>query len=398
MRKWLLLLLILPVCFKVSGQKYGYIQTQNKYTSGFVYPGSGYKNSLVCRFSKYSKGEVVPYTPAEISAYGYGKTDFISMQDKSDTLKRFYRVIAKGDHPVYYLKNKSEKAFFITGPDNELIKLNRKNGQYKFQLVNYFEAPQEAEKYIHGFYTKRGIVKSVITLKGLVLSDIDQHAETNTKEKKALTIKQKRWLLRKKPAVSFSFQSGITFQRLPLEFNNMLPSSWKNLEANSVSVSIAADYPITKYWPLTFHQEIGFNKFVTDYKHGSEPPDYQLIQDFSVISLPLMLRYFVPYNKFTWYVNAGVQLDVALNKNNIGMLLVGTGSDVLNRATTLYYDYKTIQPGLTIGFGFSFKLSESLSLNSELRHSSIFNVLPEKTGTEKQTTIKAGISYHIFKK
>jgi opacity protein-like surface antigen len=97
-------------------------------------------------------------------------------------------------------------------------------------------------------------------------------------------------------------------------------------------------------------------------------------------------------------VNAGLQLDVALNKNNIGMLIVGNGTDITNPATTYYYDYNTIQTGVTIGFGGSFKLNKSLSLISEFRYSRVYDVLPEKSGTERQAAFKVGILYPFFKK
>lgn len=398
MKKWLFLLLIVSVCFNVKGQKYGYIRTNDKYISGFVYPGTGSKKAHVCKFSKYSKGEVVEYTPAELSAYGYGNTDFVSMPVKPDTVRIFLQILVKGDHPVYYLKDKKEKVFFISSPQNELVRLKKEDGEYKHQLAAYFEAPDEAVKYLHGFYTKRGILKSVNFLKGIVLSEVVPTSETTKKESGVLTIKQKRWLLKKKPIVSISLQSGVTTQLLPLEINAQLPDSWNKLKATSFTTSMAADFPLTKFWPLTFHQEICYNKFVTNYIKGSEPPDFQLIQNFSVISFPAMLRYTIPHNKLTLYVNAGLQLDVALNKNNIGMLIVGNGIDITNPATTYYYGYKTIQPGVTMGFGFSFKLSKSLSLISEFRYSRVYDVLPEKSGTERQTTFKAGIVYPIFKK
>ncbi len=398
MKKWLFLLLTVSVCFNVKGQKYGYIQTNDKYISGFVYPGSGSKKAHVCKFSKYSKGEVVEYTPAELSAYGYGNTDFVSMPVKPDTVKMFLQVLVKGDHPVYYLRDKKEKIFFISSPRNELVRLNSKDGEYKHQLAAYFEAPDEAVKYIHGFYTKRGILKSANILKGIALTEVVPTSETIKKESKVLTIKQKRWMLEKKPIVSISLQSGVTTQRLPLDLHAELPENWDMIKATSPTYSLAVDLPILKYWPLTFHQEICFNKFVTDYTNGSEPPDFQLIQNFSVISLPAMLRYTIPCNKLTLYVNAGLQLDVALNKNNIGMLIVGNGTDITNPATTYYYDYNTIQTGVTIGFGGSFKLNKSLSLISEFRYSRVYDVLPDKSGTERQAAFKIGIVYPFFKK
>jgi opacity protein-like surface antigen len=194
-------------------------------------------------------------------------------------------------------------------------------------------------------------------------------------------------------------QSGITSQRLPLNLQAGLPADWDEFKANSITFSMAADFPLIKYWPVTFHQEICFNKFVNDYRQGSDPPEHQLIQDFSVMSLPAMVRYTFGTKEFTGFINAGVQVDIALNKNNIGWLTLGGDAISGYEAATIeYYSYSTYQPGITAGFGLSYKLSKNFALNSEFRYSSVFNVLPDKAGTESQSAFKAGVTYNIFKK
>jgi len=203
----------------------------------------------------------------------------------------------------------------------------------------------------------------------------------------------------KRPALSLTLQSGVTSQHLPLDLQVGLPSDWDEFKASSITYSMSADIPLMKYRPLTYHQEICFNKFVNDYQKGSDPPESQLIQDFSVISLPAMVRYTFGPKKFTGFINAGVQVDIALNKNNIGWLILdGNANSGYDAASIEYMSYSTIQPGVTAGFGFGYKLSKNVVLNSEFRYSSVFNVLPDKSGTESQSVFKVGVTYNIFKK
>lgn len=400
MRKLFLFLIVSGISFGIYGQELGYIKNDSAYISCDIYPQSEVKSAKTCMVRLKNSSQVITYTPDQIHAYGYGKTDYYSIKIVlgNDTIKRFLDAIVQGDSPVYYLADESGNHFYIMKNKKELVELVNDNDEYKQQLATYFEAPAEIIPRIHFGFNRSGMIQTIKLLKGSSLETVNDGSEKVVPEQKALTIKQKRRMRIKRPVLSLTLQSGVTSQRLPLDLQVGLPSDWDEFKASSITYSMSADIPLMKYRPLTYHQEICFNKFVNDLRQGSDPPEYQLIQDFSVISLPAMVRYTLGSKKFTGFVNAGVQLDIALNKNNVGYLKLGNYSSGYDVSTISYLDYSTFQPGITAGFGFSYKLSKSMSINSEFRYSSIFKVLPDKAGTESQSAFKAGITYNIFLK
>ena len=401
MQRFFMLLLFTGISSGILAQKLGYFQNDSAYIGGYVYMQSEIHSAKTCMFSQGLNKKIVTYTADQISAWGYGKFDYYSFKIKSgnDSVKMFLQAIVPGDNPVYYLNKTTGKQFYILGDKKELVELVKKNREYKLQLATYFNAPSGIVPGIHTRFNRRGIIKTVRIVKDAALANFSGISDLNDPAQKVLTIKQKKWLRMEKPLAIVTIQSGLTFLRLPIDLKVGLPSDWDKLKATSISYSMAIDIPIIKYWPVTYHQEICFNKFVTDYKQGAKPPDYQLIQNSSVISLPAMLRYTFGRKEFTWFINAGIQLDIVLNKNNVGWLILGTGDEVSVTVpvTTNYLDYNTFQPGITGGFGLNYKLNRKLAINSEFRYSSVFNVLPGKAGAESQSVIKIGISYNIFK-
>jgi hypothetical protein len=401
MRKLFLFLIVSGISFGIYGQELGYFKNDSAYISCDIYPQSEVKSAKTCMVRLNNTTQVITYTPDQIHAYGYGKTDYYSLKIvlEYDTIKRFLDAIVQSDSPVYYLADESGNHFYILNNKKELVELIKDNDEYKQQLAAYFGAPAEIIPRIHFGFNRSGMIQTVKSLKGSSLETVNDGTEKAVPEQKALTIKQKRRMRIKRPVLSLTLQSGVTSQRLPLDLQVGLPSDWDEFKASSITYSISADIPLMKYRPLTYHQEICFNKFVNDYRKGSNPPESQLIQDFSVISLPAMVRYTFGPKKFTAFVNAGVQLDIALNKDNIGWLILGGyASSGYDAATIQHMSYSTIQPGVTAGFGFVYKLSKNVVLNSEFRYSSVFNVLPNKAETESQSVFKAGITYNIFKK
>ena len=401
MRKLFLYFIVSGISLVGSAQELGYIQNDSAYISCDIYPQSEVKSSKTCMVRLKNTSQVITYTPEQIHAYGYGKTDYYSLKIVlgNDTIKRFLDAIVQGDSPVYYLADESGNHFYILNDKKELVELVKDNDEYKQQLAAYFEAPAEIIPRIHFGFTRSGVIQTVKLMKGSSLEVVSDGSETIIPEKKALTIKQKRRMRIVRPLVSITLQTGLTVQKLPLDLQVGLPATWDEFKGNSITYSLAADIPIIKYWPVTYHQEICFNKFVNNYRQGSDPPEYQLIQDFSVISLPAMVRYTLDRKKFKAFVNAGVQIDIALNKNNVGWLILsGDAISGYDGSSFEYMNYSTFQSGITAGFGFSYKLSKSLAINSEFRYSSVFNVLPNKSGTERQSAFKAGITYNVFKK
>ena len=385
----------------MQAQTSGYIRKGSSYISGYLYPQSGVRSNMNCKFSLDKKSEIITYTPDQVNIYSYGDYTYVSLKIKSgnDSVKMFLEAIVQGDNPVYYLNETSGQHFYIVNTKKELVELIENDGEYKHQLAAYYNSPTATIPGIHTAFTRNGIIKTVKFLNEATLANVYNATEAIKPEQKPQSIKQKRWLLMKKPVASVSLQSGVTFQRLPLDLQAGLPEEWDVIKATSITYSLALDLPILKYWPVTYHQEICFNKFVTDYRQGTDPPDCQLIQDFSVISLPSMLRYTLGRKNLTGFINAGLQLDIALNKNNVGWLkLYGNSVSGYDGATIEYLNYSKFQPGITAGFGIAYKLNKVFALNSEFRYSGIFNVLPDKAGTESQITLKAGITYNVFKK
>lgn len=401
MRKLILFLIISGISLVINAQELGYIKNDSAYISCDIYTQNEVKSAKSCIARLKNTSQEIVYSPDQILGYGYGKTDYYTFKIVSgtDTIKRFLEAIVNGSSPVYYLAGENEIHIYILSNKKELVELVKYNDEYKRQLATYFEAPAEIIPRIHFGFTRSGVIQTIKLMKGASLEVVNDGSETIIQEKKALTIKQKRRMRIIRPLMGITLQTGLTVQKLPLDLQAGLPASWDKFKGNSITCSLAADIPIIKYWPVTYHQEICFNKFVNDYRRGSNPPEDQLIQDFSVISLPAMVRYTFGEKKFKAFINAGVQIDIALNKNNVGWLkLRGDNTSGFDAAIIAYRSYNKIQPGITAGFGINYKLSKEIAINSEFRSSSVFNILPDKSGPEHQSTFKAGITYNIFKK
>jgi hypothetical protein len=401
MQKLFLILIISGISFGVFAQKLGYIRNDSAYISGEIYIQSEIHSATSCMFKRNPEALIVTYTPDQILGYGYDKIDYYSIKIRSgsDSVTRFMLAIVQGDSPVYYLNEGNGVRFFIVGSNKEMVELVEKNGEYRQQLATYFEAPAAIIPQIHDGFNKPGIIRTVKFMKEASLEIAHKEFESGAPQQKTLSIKQKNRMRTKWPLLSISLQSGVTMQNLPLDLHAGLPADWDKFKSNSITYSLSADIPLIKYWPVTYHQEVCFNKFVSDYRIGTIVPDYQLIQDFSVISLPAMIRYAMGRKKFSGFIEAGMQFDLSMNKNNIGWLILsGDNNSGYSDFFIVHKNYSTFQTGITAGFGISIKLSKVMAINSEFRYSNVLNVLPDNPGPERQFALKAGITYNIFKK
>ena len=377
-RKLILLFLIVLMFTGLNAQKPGFIINDTCYSSAYIYPQRDAKAAKTCLMRMSNRVYFRSCTPDELLGYGYDKKVFVTYKMKlgnDSSAKVFLLTLVGGDMPLFFMKEKNRKRFFVLNDKKELVELNRKNKEFKLQLAELYHAPDEAAKYLHSSFTKHGMAQMAETM-------ID-YSETM-----------------KKPSIRISFQTGVTFQHLPVLLNPKLATLWDAFNANSITYCLAADIPVSKYWPLTYHQEIGFNKFVNDYRIGENPPDYQLIQDFSVLSLPAMVRYTFGRSKARLFVNAGFQFDIALNKNNVGWLIADGNSNEPGYSDLIidYANYNAFQPGFAVGFGFNFNTKQKIGANAEFRYSGITNVQTGMKSTESQYAIKAGITYALGRK
>jgi len=398
MRNLLLALIVSGISLSIYGQKLGYIKNDSASVSCDIYKQSEAKSANSC-IVRLANNSLYTYTPEQILAYGYGKTDYYSLKIKSgsDTVQKFLLAIVQGELPVYYLNDNNGKHFYILNSNKSLIELKKENGEYKHQLAVYFNASTDTIPYLHNRYNVYGMKRTIKSLQAAGLkASTTGYEETDVNSNASKSKAQS--LIADKPILSLTFQSGFTAQQLPLQIDAWLPKSWDSFKAKSITYSLAADIPILKYWPVSYHQELSYSKFVNDYKNGTEPPDIQLIQNFSVLSLPMMVRYTIEKKKLGYFVNAGVQIDVALNKNNVEWLILNANdfSPTSNGVITGSMDYASFQPGITAGFGINYKADKNLFLSTEFRYSRIHNVLPSEPGIESLYIFRLGITYNIF--
>ncbi|MFZ4547739.1 MAG: outer membrane beta-barrel protein [Bacteroidales bacterium] len=339
MRKLCFLLPIILMVSDLSAQKLGFIISDTAYSSAYIYPQTDKKAAHTCLMRLNNKVHFKTCTPDDLLGYGYDKKVFVSYKLKlgQDSAKVFLLTLVDSDMPLFFLKEKNGKRFFVLDDKKVLVELVRQNKSYKTQLAGMYHAPNEAVKFLHGGFTKHGMSQMTVAL-------LDYRE------------------LMKEPALHISLQMGITFQNLPVVLIPELAVLGDSFNANSITYSLAADIPVSKYWPLTYHQEIGFNKFVNNYGYGGNPPDYQLIQDFSVLNLPVLLRYTFGRGKTQLFVNAGFQLDIALNNNNLGWLITDGNNNEPGYSHEIvdYASYNTLQPGFAGGFGFNFRMKANL--------------------------------------
>jgi hypothetical protein len=402
MRKLLLVLIIAGFYTNISAQKLGYILTDSAYISCDIYPQKKAKASEICCYRLYPPVKIETATPYQILGYGNDNTDYYTFTLKSgnDSVKKFLQAIVQGDSPVYYLCEESGKHFYILNPDKKLVELKKEKGEYKHQLAEYFEAPSSIIPYIHNGFNQRGIKKAVKIMKEANFEVISNNYENREPGYNGKSLNEVNRFQSKKPLLSITLQSGVTLQRLPLYLQAGLPAEWDKFKSSSITYSVAANVPLFKYYPISYHQEVCFNKFVNNYKRGADPPDYQLIQDYSVVSLPAMLGYAIVKRKFTFIMKAGLQIDFALQKNNIGFLITGDENNSLSGTEVVvgYYTYTSIRPGFTAGVELNYKINSKFVITSAFRYSRINNLHTGIVGVESLYTINAGISYCIGKK
>jgi hypothetical protein len=264
MRKLFLFLVISGFYAGISAQKLGYIRTDSAYISCDIFPQKAAQAAKICYYRFYPAVKTETATPSQIQGYGYGKIDYISFSIKSGngTEKKFLQAIVQGDSPVYYLREKSGKRFYIVSSTKELVELKKENGEYKQQLAELFGAPPGIIPLIHSGYNKHGIIRAVKNLKETNLVVSNNVFENHETIKKGKSLKEVRKFQLIKPLISISFQSGVTFQSLPLNLQARLPYDWDKFKSSSFSYSVAAEIPLLKYYPVSYYQEICFNKFV----------------------------------------------------------------------------------------------------------------------------------------
>jgi hypothetical protein len=400
MRNLLLALIVSGISLSIYGQKLGYIKNDSASVSCDIYKQSEAKSANSC-IVRLANNSLYTYTPEQILAYGYGKTDYYSLKIKSgsDTVRKFLLAIVQGELPVYYLNDINGKHFYILNSNKSLIELIKEDGEYKHQLAAYYNASTDTIPYLHNRFNVYGMKRTIKSLQAEGLkANTTAYEKNNVNSNGSKNMAQSE--IADKPILSLTFQSGFTAQKLPLQIDidAGVPESWDSFKSKSITYSLAADIPVLKYWPVSYHQEVSYSKFVNDYKKGTEPPDIQLIQNFSVLSLPMMFRYTLEKKKLGYFVNAGVQIDVALNKNNVEWLILNANdfSSTSNGVITGSMDYATFQPGITAGFGINYKADKNLYLSTEFRYSRIHNVLPSASGIESLYIFRLGITYNIF--
>ena len=108
-----------------------------------------------------------------------------------------------------------------------------------------------------------------------------------------------------------------------------------------------------------------------------------------------MLRYTFGMRDTKFFINAGFQLDISLNKKNMGWMIIDGNEGIASGVRINYIDYSVFQPGVTAGFGLNHSFKNRLGFSSELRYSRISKVMDGMPGTESLLGITAGFTYHI---
>lgn len=376
MHRLLVLLIILGFFEYLSAQKPGYILTDTAFVTVEILPQNDRVSAETCQARFRNSAYFKTFTPDDILGYSCGNKvyEVYILKSGNDFSKKFLQKFINGDFPVYYLKDEQGQHFYILNDARQPIELTAKNGEYKEELSTYFHASGETIGQLHFALNRQGILQA---------ADAMQPPGKRTR----------------KPGLLLDIKSGITFQKLPLKNLNGLPVSWKQFTAISMTYSFGIDIPFPGERPFSFHQEVCYNKFTDEFKLGPDPPDYQLIQDYSVLSLPASIRYTWGLNRWSGFVNAGVQLDIPLNGNNLGWLIIDgiANSEEGNYATLEYISYEKFQPGITAGFGLNYKLNKQFTATGGFNYSGISNVTAGNSGFENQFNIKVGIAYRLKK-
>lgn len=317
------------------------------------------------RMFEWRAGKYTVHKPDDIKEYHIGKRkSYYSMPiaREDTTVMRFVRKIVDGETRLYCYYSGQYNIYIIQNADTA-VQLNRKD--FKEGLSQVLSAcPEKTEEIINNLQDNYYFLKKVV--------------RQYNNDCRFTPINLKR--------VGFFAGTNLIINTNPAYYMPASPGERMNLTFGAFS-----DVPIDAS-NFSFHGEIFYrgiqlkksDEILYDKYHQDEPDIVDTIVYNSYfkqhsLNVPLMLRYYFPFNSVRPFVNAGIQMSLNLTKNSYDSS-VFYRRDLESPMNELIFDnnvYSMIQPSFLFGGGLAFKLDKNRMVYLECRYSKLFDLVKD---------------------
>jgi hypothetical protein len=287
MKNYLFLLLIIsmiPVALSAQSDYYG---KNNTIAFGAELIDGGYLNSEYCQVKKGK--EIIRYTASDIDEFGFkdGRNFKAFTVVINNTPSRFFlERITDGKIDLYQLSTKERtiKYYLVKKDSSALEEIPQSKDAQLVMLLRFIDDNEQAIKNIPDIRIRKDNLKRYIN---------DYNRNANRPQSK----------------FHYGFNLGLTGGRLAgvdkdvnyLESIYSIPQykyEW------NISIGVLMDLPI-KASNFSFHPELNFtkNKISETFRNGNS--GYNLLTEYTSLSLPLLIRYSILKNKITPFFEAG---------------------------------------------------------------------------------------------
>lgn len=330
----------------------GYYVTDSSAVYGLkIYNGLEKDNSKVCRAIR--QNDTLSLSPYDITEYGTsGKTyvsKTISINGKEQRV--FLEQMVKGKISLFYYNGNDGRVFLINKDSSGLINLPKYD---KITKSNYKEI---LSNYIGDCEYTRENLKLVNYAKQPLKQLIENHNEC--------IFKPFRF-------TKYGLEFGYEINKLQPAFTH----SSDYIEKFDIGYQklllfgVFIDKPILST-KLSYHLSIYYSQINNSYKETYENIDYENIDlDFKYksksLSVPLLLRYSLPYNKLHPFINGGPIIRYDFKNEGKILLSSGVQKDIVAKTPN-----QSFAIGFSAGIGLDIKLIQTNSLSLEIRYTDL---------------------------
>lgn len=345
------------------GQKEYFSTDSSTFVGIKLIDGGDLINSRLCQVKEGEK--TIEYTPYEVKEFGFkdGRVYISKEIQIADSSKRvFLERLNNGETTLLYYKGKGIKTFFIQKDSTLFVEMPKRNTAGKYfskQLLNLTkDCPNVLDACRLVRYNKKSLTKLI--------------SRYNQCEFKPF------------PHFKYGILIGYEFSKLiPLDEENEDLKYLDYKYDGGFSVGLFLDQPILVS-DFSLHAELFLSKHAYSYNKLVENKDLDFVANLTSLSVPLLLRYAYPSNKFRPFINVGI--NGAYSIKNETLLYKTTISETTieindTESTSLISD---IQLGYVVGAGLEYKLNSNNSLFFELRYN---NQYPQGDSEFLSTTV-----------
>jgi len=340
---------------------------------GLIKDGFIPRNYRLCLFKEDRKADLVKFTPNEIKSYMMAGGKYYASKDvtvKGVQKQVFTRVLLEGDLGLYQKNKDDEVSYYLETAEGELIGLENRNRSfnresnwvyrgyttyeeskiplYKDTLYSLFSDSREVQNQVHNVrYTSKDVMS--IT-KAYVIENCDE-SDCISYENEFRKNREK-----------FGFFTGVHVSQI-------------NFENGGAQSNVHTSAPIGVFYsiPLSFlHERISFqNELIyrrLQYDKLYNMPNETIYEKlkWDVFGVPLSIQYRMSVKRVSPTIGFGKEFGFVVN-SDIVALTEGKEDFEEPIITSYEYIYKYQKGGWFIDLGLDYKISEKLSLFSNLR-------------------------------